>query len=113
MAIVYLAEDLKHGRVVAIKVLHPDLSSALGADRFRREIDFAARLTHPNILPLHDSGQADGLLYYVMPYVEGESRRDRPPRARQLPIEDAVRIAREVAEALSHAHACGIVHRDI
>jgi serine/threonine-protein kinase len=113
MAIVYLAEDLKHGRPVAIKVLHPDLSSALGAERFRREIDFAARLTHPNILPLHDSGQADGLLYYVMPYVEGESLRDRLTRDRQLPMEDAIRIAREVAEALSHAHAFGIVHRDI
>ena len=113
MAIVYLADDLKHARSVAIKVLHPDLSSALGADRFRREIDFAARLTHPNILPLHDSGQAEGLLYYVMPYVEGESLRDRLTRDRQLPIEDAIRIAREVAEALSHAHASGIVHRDI
>jgi serine/threonine-protein kinase len=113
MAIVYLAEDLKHGRSVAIKVLHPDLSSAVGADRFRREVDFAARLTHPNILPLHDSGQAAGLLYYVMPYVEDESLRDRLTRGRQLPIEEAIRITREAAEALSHAHACGIVHRDI
>src|SRR5689334_25099977 len=97
MATVYLAHDLKHDRDVAIKVLHPDLGAALGAERFLAEIRTTARLQHPHILPLLDSGEADGLLYYVMPYVIGETLRDRLTRERQLPIEDAVRIACEVA----------------
>src|SRR5437667_8527686 len=112
-ATVYLAQDLKHSRSVAIKVLRPELAAALGAERFLREIEIAARLTHPHILPLHDSGEAKGFLYYVMPYVEGESLRDRLKREPQLPVEEAVRIAREVAAALSHAHAHDVVHRDI
>src|SRR2546428_775875 len=112
-ATVYLAQDLKHSRSVAIKVLRPELAAALGAERFLREIEIAARLTHPHILALHDSGAAGGLLYYVMPYLEGESLRDRLNRERQLPIEEAVRIAREVASALSHAHSHDVVHRDI
>jgi hypothetical protein len=113
MATVYLAKDLKHDRDVAIKVLHQDLGAALGAERFLAEIRTTARLQHPHILPLLDSGEADGLLYYVMPYVSGESLRDRLTRERQLPIQDAVRIAREVADALGEAHAHDIVHRDI
>jgi serine/threonine-protein kinase len=113
MATVYLAEDLKHRRPVALKVLSPDLASALGTDRFLREIDIAARLTHPHILPLHDSGEADGLLYYVMPCVEGESLRGRLIRERQLPLEDALRITRQVADALDYAHSRDVVHRDI
>jgi eukaryotic-like serine/threonine-protein kinase len=113
MATVYLAHDLKHRRRVALKVLHPELAYALGADRFLREIEVAANLTHPHILPLHDSGEAGGLLYYVMPYVEGESLRDRLRRETQLPLDEAVQIAREVADALAYAHGQGIVHRDI
>ena len=113
MATVYLAQDLKHGRPVAIKVLRPELAAALGAERFLREIEIAARLTHPHILPLHDSGEANGFLYYVMPYLEGESLRDRLNREAQLPVEEAVRIAREVASALSYAHSHDVVHRDI
>src|SRR5213082_4022953 len=112
-ATVYLAQDLKHGRRVAIKVLRPELAAALGAERFLREIEIAARLTHPHILPLHDSGEAGGFLYYVMPFIEGESLRDRLKREPQLPVEEAVRIAREVATALSHAHSHDVVHRDI
>jgi eukaryotic-like serine/threonine-protein kinase len=113
MAIVYLATDLKHARRVAIKVLRPALAYALGPERFLREIAIAAQLAHPNILPLHDSGEADGLLYYVMPYVEGESLRDRLNRERRLPAAEAVRIATEVADALAHAHDQGLIHRDI
>ncbi len=113
MATVFLAHDLKHDRDVAIKVLHSDLSAALGAERFLSEIHTTARLQHPHILPLLDSGDADGLLYYVMPYVTGETLRTRLEREKQLPIEDAVRIAREVADALGAAHAVGIIHRDI
>ncbi|MFN8965981.1 MAG: protein kinase domain-containing protein [Gemmatimonas sp.] len=113
MATVYLAHDLRHERDVAIKVLHPDLGAALGAERFLSEIKTTARLQHPHILPLLDSGAADGLLYYVMPYVRGETLRARLERETQLPIADAVRIATEVAEALQAAHALGIVHRDI
>src|SRR5574341_175455 len=113
MATVYLAEDLKHHRQVALKVLRPELAAVLGADRFLREIEIAAKLTHPHILPLFDSGEADGVLYYVMPYVAGESLRDRLNREKQLGIEDALRIAREVADALDHAHRQGVVHRDI
>jgi serine/threonine-protein kinase len=113
MATVYLAEDRKHHRRVAIKVLKPELAAALGPDRFLREIELSARLTHPHILPLHDSGNADGFLYYVMPYVEGESLRDRLDREKQLPLDDALQIAREVADALSYAHSHGVIHRDI
>jgi len=113
MATVFLGRDLKHHRAVAIKVLRPELAAVLGAERFVREIEIAAGLTHPHILPLHDSGEADGFLYYVMPYVEGESLRDRLNREKQLPIEDAAQIAREVASALSYAHSHNVVHRDI
>ncbi len=113
MATVYLAHDIKHGRDVAIKVLHPDLGAALGSERFLSEIRTTARLQHPHILPLLDSGDADGLLYYVMPYVTGETLRARLEREKQLPIDDALRIAREVADALGSAHALNIIHRDI
>ena len=113
MATVYLAHDVKHDRKVAVKVLKPDLSSELGADRFVREIKLAARLTHPHILPLFDSGEVDGFLYYVMPVVEGESLRDRIKREKQLPIEEAVKVATEVAAALDYAHRHAVVHRDI
>ena len=113
MATVYLAHDIKHDRDVAIKVLHADLGAALGADRFLSEIRTTARLQHPHILPLLDSGDADGLLYYVMPLVTGETLRSRLERERQLPIDDAVRIAREVADALGYAHGLGVIHRDI
>ena len=113
MATVYLAHDLKHERDVAIKVLHPDLGAALGGERFLTEIRTTARLQHPHILPLLDSGEADGLLYYVMPLVTGETLRARLERERQLPIADAVRIAREVASALDYAHRQGVIHRDI
>ena len=112
MATVYLAHDIKHERDVAIKVLHPDLGAAIGAERFLSEIKTTARLQHPHILPLLDSGAADGLLYYVMPFIAGETLRARLERERQLPIDDALRIAREVADALGAAHALGIVHRD-
>jgi serine/threonine-protein kinase len=113
MATVFLAKDVRHDREVAIKVLHPELSASIGADRFEREIKLSARLQHPHILGLIDSGQADGLLYYVMPFVKGESLRDRLEREGQLPIEDAVQITLEVADALGHAHSMGIIHRDI
>jgi serine/threonine-protein kinase len=113
MATVYLAHDLKHDRDVAIKVLHPDLGAALGGERFLSEIRTTARLQHPHILPLLDSGEADGLLYYVMPLVTGETLRARLEREKQLPIADAVRIAREVASALDYAHRQAVVHRDI
>src|SRR6185503_6452682 len=113
MATVYLAQDLRHQRVVALKVLHPALAQALGPERFLREIQIAARLQHAHILPLFDSGTADGQPYYVMPYVEGESLRARLTRERQLELPEALRLAREVAAALGHAHAQGIVHRDI
>jgi eukaryotic-like serine/threonine-protein kinase len=113
MATVFLAHDEKHHRPVAVKVLLPDLSLGLTSERFQREIEVAARLTHPHILPLHDSGEADGLLYYVMPYIEGETLRDRLGREGPLPIQETVRIVREVADALDYAHRAGIVHRDI
>src|SRR5436309_9151160 len=113
MATVYLARDLRHGRPVAIKVLRPEIAAALGPERFLREIELAARLTHPHILPLHDSGQAGGFLYYVMPYIEGESLRERLEREGPLPLDDALRITREVASALSDAHSHNVVHRDI
>ncbi len=113
MATVYLAHDLRHERDVAIKVLHPDLGAALGADRFLAEIKTTAKLQHPHILPLLDSGAADGLLYYVMPFVRGETLRTKLERERQLAIEEAVQIAAEVGNALAAAHALGIIHRDI
>jgi eukaryotic-like serine/threonine-protein kinase len=113
MAVVYLAPDLKHGRQVALKVLRPELTPALGAERFQREIAIAARLQHPHILSLHDSGEAAGMLYYAMPYVEGETLRARLRREVQLDIAEAVRIASEVAGALAHAHGAGVIHRDI
>lgn len=113
MATVYLAEDLKHHRKVAVKVLRPELAAALGAERFLREVEIAARLEHPHILTLIDSGEADGFLYYVMPYVEGESLGARLAREGGLPIADAVRILQEVVDALAYAHARGVVHRDI
>jgi len=113
MATVYLAHDLRHERDVAIKVLHPDLAAALGAERFLAEIKTTAKLQHPHILPLLDSGEADGLLFYVMPYVAGESLRTRLERETQLAVDDAVRIGREVASALESAHRQGVIHRDI
>jgi len=113
MATVYLARDLKHERLVALKVLRPELAASLGVDRFLREIQVTAHLTHPNILPLLDSGRADDFLYYVTPYVEGESLRDRLNRERQLPLDEALRLATQVAGALDYAHRHRVVHRDI
>ncbi len=113
MATVYLAEDFRHGRDVAVKVLHPDLASALGTDRFLREIRLAARLNHPHILPLFDSGESQGFLYYVMPFIEGESLRDKLNRQGRIPLEEALAIGRSIAGALDYAHRNKIVHRDI
>ncbi len=113
MATVYLADDIKHNRKVAIKVLRPELAASLGAERFLREIEIAASLNHPHVLPVHDSGTVEGFLYYVMPYVEGESLRDRLTREKQLRLEDAVKIACEVADALGSAHRHNVIHRDI
>jgi eukaryotic-like serine/threonine-protein kinase len=113
MATVYLAHDRKHDRPVAVKVLRPELAASLGPARFLQEIKFAAGLAHPHILPLHDSGDADGFLYYVMPFVEGESLRDRLTQQQQLPLEEALQIARAIADALAYAHSHDVVHRDI
>jgi serine/threonine protein kinase/Tfp pilus assembly protein PilF len=113
MAVVYLARDLKHDRPVAIKVLRPEVAAAVGPSRFLREIEIAAKLTHPHILPLYDSGEVAGFIFYVMPFVEGESLRERLEQESQLALEDALRIACEVAEALDYAHSQGVVHRDI
>ena len=113
MATVYLADDLKHERKVAVKVLKPELAAALGPDRFPREIRILARLQHPHILPLLDSGEAAGFLFYTMPYIPGESLRQRIDRDGALPVPEAVRIMREVADALAAAHAAGVLHRDI
>ncbi|MGH7675437.1 MAG: serine/threonine-protein kinase, partial [Gemmatimonadales bacterium] len=113
MATVFLAQDLKHRRLVALKVVHPELAASMGGDRFQREIEIAARLQHPHILPLYDSGEAGGFFYYVMPYVEGESLRDRLNREKQLSLEDTLRITNEVASALAYAHSQNVVHRDI
>ena len=113
MATVYLAQDLKHNRPVALKVFRPELAAPLVSDRFLREVRITARLNHPHILPLLDSGEADGFVYYTMPYVEGASLRDRLEREQQLPLDDAIQIAREVADALSYAHSHDFVHRDI
>ncbi len=113
MAIVFLARDVKHDREVALKVFRPELASSLGSERFLREIKIAAKLSHPHILPLYDSGEVDGFLYYTMPLVEGESLADRIEREQMLPLDDALQITREVADALNYAHARGLVHRDI
>ena len=113
MATVYLADDLKHHRPVAVKVLRPELASVLGPERFLREVEIAARLNHPHILALYDSGEADGFLYYVMPYVKGESLRHRLEREQQLPIDEALGITRQIASALDHAHAQDVIHRDV
>lgn len=112
-AIVHLAQDLRHSRLVALKVLRAEVASALGTDRFLREIGIAARLSHPHILPLYDSGEVEGFLYYVMPYVEGDSLEVRLANEGPLAVEESLRIAGEVAEALDYAHRHGIVHRDI
>nr|MDQ3081383.1 serine/threonine protein kinase [Gemmatimonadota bacterium] len=116
MATVYLATDLRHERQVAVKVLRPDLSASIGSERFFQEIRIAARLGHPHIVPLLDSGAVGSeraTLYYVMPYITGESLRQRLAREGELPVPDAVRIMRDVADALAHAHEHGVVHRDI
>ncbi|MEP7088068.1 MAG: serine/threonine-protein kinase, partial [Gemmatimonadota bacterium] len=113
MATVYLAHDLKHDRKVAVKVLRPELAAVIGAERFLAEIKTTAALQHSHILPLFDSGQADGFLFYVMPFVDGESLRDRLKRERELPVDEAVRLAKEVASALDYAHRHGVIHRDI
>ena len=113
MAVVYLAEDLKHGRNVAIKVLNPTLSASLGTERFLREIDVIAKLQHPHILTLIDSGEVDGVPYYVMPFVEGQGLKARLEREGALPIDEAVRIGCEIADALAAAHERGVIHRDM
>src|SRR4051812_34839804 len=113
MATVHLARDLRHHRRVAIKVLREELAAAIGAERFLEEIRVTASLQHPHILPLFDSGSAEGLLWYVMPFAEGETLRARLAREGRLPVAEAVRLAREVADALDHAHARGVVHRDV
>jgi hypothetical protein len=113
MATVYLAHDLRHDRKVALKVLRPELAAVIGAERFLAEIKLTANLQHPHILPLFDSGEADGFLYYVMPFIEGESLRDRLRREKQLSIDEAVRLTREVASALDYAHRHGVIHRDV
>ena len=113
MATVYLAHDVRHNRKVAIKVLRPDVAAIIGADRFLKEIETTANLQHPNILPLFDSGQVEATVFYVMPYVAGESLRARLAREVQLPIADAVRIAGEIAGGLDYAHRHGVIHRDI
>ena len=113
MATVYLAHDVRHNRRVALKVLHPDLSSSIGPERFLREIELAARLNHPHIVPLFDSGEAAGHLYYVMPVVEGETLRDRLLRDGQIPLDESLQLVRGIASALDYAHRQNIVHRDI
>ncbi|HYC32201.1 MAG TPA: serine/threonine-protein kinase, partial [Gemmatimonadales bacterium] len=113
MATVYLAQDLRHSRAVALKVLRPELAAVIGAERFLAEITLTANLQHPHILPLFDSGEADGYLFYVMPFVEGETLRDRLNREKQLPVPEAIRVAGEVLSALAYAHRRGVVHRDI
>src|SRR5213080_4521686 len=113
MATVYLADDLKHHRKVAVKVLLPELASAIGPDRFLREIEIVAKLNHPHILALYDSGEADGFLFYVMPYVKGESLRHRLHREKPLPIEEAIAVTRDAALPLGHSHAQGVIHRDV
>src|SRR6185295_341899 len=113
MATVYLAHDIRHDRPVALKLLHAELAATIGPERFQREIKLVARLQHPHILSVHDAGETAGYLWFTMPFVEGESLRDRLRRERQLAVEDAVRITREAAQALQYAHEHGVVHRDI
>ena len=113
MATVYLARDVKHDRKVALKVLRPELAAVVGAERFLNEIRVTANLQHPHILQLFDSGEADSFLYYVMPYVEGESLREKLNREKQLPINEAMAITKAVASALDYAHRQGVIHRDI
>src|SRR3954465_2159325 len=113
MATVYLAEDLRHDRKVAVKVLRPELAAVIGAERFLAELQTTAHLQHPHILPLFDSGEAHGFVYYVMPYVGGESLRQRLSRESQLPLDEALTITRTVAAALEYAHGQGVIHRDI
>src|SRR4051812_12327519 len=113
MATVYLARDIRHERFVALKVLPAEQSAALGAERFHREIRILARLRHPFVLPLHDSGETAGSLYFVMPYVEGESLRARMQRESVLPLEDVATMARQIADALDYAHGEGVIHRDV
>jgi eukaryotic-like serine/threonine-protein kinase len=113
MATVYVAHDIRHDRRVALKVLRPELAAVIGAERFLAEIRLTANLQHSHILPLFDSGAADSYLFYVMPYVQGETLRDRITREKQLPVADAIRIATEIASALDYAHRSGVVHRDI
>ncbi len=113
MATVYLAEDVRHHRKVAVKVLRSELAATLGPERFLREIEIAAKLQHPHVLPLYDSGEAQGFLFYVMPFVEGESLRAKIDREGELPVGEAVRIMRDVVDALAYAHEHGVVHRDI
>src|SRR5688572_23715771 len=113
MATVYLAEDVRHHRKVALKVLKPELAAVVGAERFLAEIETTANLQHPHILPLFDSGEADEFLFYVMPHVEGESLREKLDRERQLPIDEVVKIGEKVAAALQYAHERGVIHRDI
>src|SRR5947208_5224571 len=113
MATVYVARDVKHNRKVALKVLKAELGAVLGVERFLAEIEVTANLQHPNLLPLFDSGEANGLLFYVMPFVEGESLRARLDRENQLPVDEAVRIAVAVANALDYAHGHGVIHRDL
>jgi serine/threonine-protein kinase len=113
MATVYLAQDLKHDREVAVKVLRPELSAVLGGERFLREIRIAAKLNHPHILALYDSGEAEGFLYYVMPHVAGESLRSKLNREKQLPIDETIALTQQVAAALDYAHEAGVIHRDI
>jgi serine/threonine-protein kinase len=113
MATVYLARDIKHDREVALKVLRPDLSAVIGTERFLSEVRITAKLDHPHILTLIDSGEADGMLYYVLPYVRGESLRAKLSREKQLSVDEALSITRQVASALDYAHAQGVVHRDI
>ncbi len=113
MAVVYLARDLKHNRRVALKVLNPDLNAVLGNDRFLAEIQVTADLQHPNLLPLFDSDVVDQLLFYVMPFVEGESLRARLDREKQLPVNEVVRLTTSMANALDYAHRQGVIHRDL
>jgi serine/threonine protein kinase len=113
MATIYLAQDIRHGRPVALKVMHPEVAAALGPERFLREIRITAQLDHPHILTLIDSGRNDGVLWYVLPYVRGESLRAKLARETQLSVQEAVRIAAQVASALDYAHRHGVIHRDI
>ncbi|KPJ97243.1 MAG: hypothetical protein AMS20_17270, partial [Gemmatimonas sp. SG8_28] len=113
MALVFLARDTRHDRPIALKVLRPELSASIGADRFLREIQIEASLQHPHILPLYDSGRTNGTLYYTMPYVDGETLRQRLEREKQLPLDDVVRITEDVSDAVSYAHSRGVVHRDL